>query len=211
MDEVSLGALLPKNKYQGAIGTCNRKSASNDNTNQKETARDNTAERKEISQGFCFNTAHGCPLPQLVPQADVCSTAVVSHHQLLKDPHMGEDEHCLAREDGGQRTSLVENQVEGRGGFIKQEEPGLVAKSKEKPIEKQGFWWWTALSSSQMKTCPWKTLLQSFLVEVEQVLRRYRLKVEQEEEGGKQAWLGRACSRRSGGGGWWNSCGVIIS
>ena len=165
-----------------------------------------------MQKPVCFNSAHGCPLPRLVPQAGVCSPG---HHQLLKHFYMGQDGHCLPRGEGQQRTrsgrpSWLENGAEESGDLFEEtsstieEEPAHVAKSKKM----ESLWWWTALSSTQAKTCPWKTLLQSFLVEVEQVLRRYRLKVEQE---GKQAWLGRSCTRRSGGGGWWNSCGVITS
>ena len=217
-----------------SIKTCHRKSASNDNAQQKETARDYAEKRKQdplrmqkkgVRQGLCFNSAHGCPITQLVPQAwlpqaksqkhgcptsqlvpqpGVCSTT--GHYQMLKHFHMGEDEHCLTREEGRLRTTWQE---EGNAGLVVEKERANEEKTLHvETIEKQGIWWWTALSSSQETTCLWKTLLQSFLVEVRQVLRRYRLTVEQ---GGNQAWLGHACSVRSGGGGWWNSCGIITS
>ena len=144
-------------------------------------------------------------------QAAISSTT--NRYQLLKNFYMGEGEQCLTGGEGGQSSrasSFLENQSGGFDRLLREEQLSVEKEtptaSKEEPGVKKGFWWWTALTSSK-KTCPWKTLLQIFLEEVEQVLRRYRLKVEK----GKQAWLGRACSRRSGGGGWWNSCGVIVS
>ena len=210
------------------------------NMQQQETFKDDASETKQhdqlkgqelVSQGFCFNSKPGfpevespaegrapAPAPaggeEMVPpahQAAISSTT--NRYQLLKNFYIGEGEQCLT---GGQRISsrapsFLENQSGGFDRLLREEQLSVEKEtptaSKEEPGVKKGFWWWTALTSSKKKTCPWKTLLQIFLEEVEQVLRRYRLKVEK----GKQAWLGRACSRRSGGGGWWNSCGVIVS
>ena len=145
---------------QEAIKTCCRKSASHDNGQQKETARDSKQDplriqKKGVGQGLCFNSKHGCPLPQLVLQASVCST---SHYHMLKHFYVGEDEHCLTREEGRLRTTWQE---EGSAGLVVEKDRANEERSLHnvEPTKMQRLWWWAALSPSQM-TCPVKTLLQ---------------------------------------------------